>query len=156
MKKKEIGLLILLLALDFLSKELISSTMTLGQSIPVIQGFFNITYVVNTGAAWSILEGRMLFFYIMTIIACAIIGWMLIKTDKRAIYTRLGLVSILAGALGNFIDRLMYQHVRDFLDFTIFGYDFPVFNVADMALCLGVFVTLVIVLLKKEELNESV
>jgi len=156
MNKKEIGLLVFLLALDVISKEYISNVMTLGQSISLIQGFFNITYVVNTGAAWSMLEGEMIFFYIVTVVACAVLAFMLYKTSRKAIWTRIGLVFILAGALGNFMDRLRFQHVRDFFDFYIFGYDFPVFNIADSALCIGVFIIAVILLLKKEDENERV
>ena len=155
MNKKETGLLVAVIALDLFTKELVSRTMSLGQSIEVIEGFFHITYVTNTGAAWSMLEGKMLFFYLMTLAAVLVLGWMLKHTDRSAKITRYGLVLILGGALGNFVDRLLFQHVRDFLDFIIFGYDFPVFNVADMALCIGVFLTLAMVLLKKEEGNES-
>lgn len=155
MNKKETGILIFLLALDLISKEIISNSMTLGQSIPVIQNFFHITYVTNTGAAWSMLEGKMIFFYIITLVACGVLSWMLYTTDKRAVWFRTGLVFILAGALGNFVDRVLFQYVRDFLDFYIFGYNFPVFNIADSALCIGVLITLAVILLKKEEYHES-
>ncbi len=155
MNKKETGLLVMVLGLDLLTKIMVSRMMELGQSIPIIRGFFHITYVTNTGAAWSMLKGKMLFFYLMTIVAVFVLGWMLKKTARRAKITRIGLVLILAGAIGNFIDRLLYQYVRDFLDFTIFGYNFPVFNVADISLCIGVFLTLLMVFLKKEDGDES-
>lgn len=151
MNKKETGGLIFLILLDQLTKLLAERTMTLGQSAAVIPGFFHITFVKNTGAAWSMLEGKMTFFYIITIAAVVVISVMLKKTDPRAKFTRWGLILILAGAIGNFIDRLLFQSVRDFLDFYIFGYNFPVFNVADMALCIGVFLVLLIIFLRKEE-----
>ncbi len=154
MKKREIGLLILLLAIDLVTKQMIENTMTLGESIVVIENFFKITYAVNTGAAWSILEGKMIFFYLVTILGIAGIIYLFSKTKKEHTYTRFGLVLMFVGAVGNFYDRLVYQHVRDFLDFYIFGYDFPVFNVADMCLCIGTFVIILLILFKKESADE--
>lgn len=155
MNKKECGLLFIIIALDLITKSVIQNTMMLKESIEIIPNFFHITYVVNTGAAWSMMEGQMGFFYGITIFAVVMIMWMLIKTDQRAVWTRLGLIMILAGALGNFIDRLWFKYVRDFLDFYIFGYDFPVFNVADMSLCIGVFLVMMIMILNKENYDES-
>ncbi len=153
MNKKEWAILISVFALDMATKFFIDTKMVLGQSIPVIRNFFYITYAKNTGAAWSMLEGKMIFFYILTTIACCALIYMIIKSDKRATFTRISLVMILAGALGNFADRIMFQYVRDFLDFIIFGYDFPIFNVADMSLCLGVALMFLIVFTGKEEFD---
>ncbi len=154
MKKREIALLAILLAFDLASKSVIEASMQLGDSIPVIPGFFNITYAVNKGAAWSILEGEMIFFYIITTVAIGFISWMFIKTKKHHTFTRISLICMLAGTVGNFYDRIVYQHVRDFLDFIIFGYDFPIFNIADSVLCIGVFILFLVILFNKEEANE--
>lgn len=138
MKKKHLIVLLVVLLIDQVTKFYVDSAMTLGQKIPVISGFFHFTYYHNTGAAWSMLEGKMWFFYLITI-AALIAMWMFYKNAKENdVLAKYGLVLMMAGTIGNFIDRLCFQYVRDFIDFIIFGYDFPVFNVADMALCIGV------------------
>lgn len=138
MKKIEMILLVLTLFLDQISKYILDASMLAGESIPVIDGFFSITYVHNTGAAWSMLEGQMLLFGIVTVIAMIVMIGYFRSTGKDEILTRCGLVLMISGTIGNFIDRMLFQHVRDFLDFIIFGYDFPVFNIADICLCVGV------------------
>ncbi|MEG1066517.1 MAG: signal peptidase II, partial [Erysipelotrichaceae bacterium] len=103
-----------------------------------IKGFFSLTYVRNTGAAWSIMEGNMIFFYIISIVALiTMIGFYRNASDQDK-YTKIGITLMISGTIGNLIDRVFLQYVRDFLSFIIFNYDFPVFNVADMALCIGV------------------
>ncbi|MEG2543872.1 MAG: signal peptidase II [Longicatena sp.] len=138
MKIKHGILLALVLMLDQLTKFFIDSMMKLGDSIDVISGFFRITYVQNTGAAWSMFEGKMIFFYIISVVFLIGMFYFYRCTQKDDTLTLVATVLMIAGTLGNFIDRLVFQHVRDFLDFVIFGYDFPVFNVADMALCIGI------------------
>lgn len=129
----------ILIALDQFTKWLIVHNMHLGQSIEVIKDFFYITSVRNTGAAWSKFSGQMTFFYIVTLIALGIFGYLLFKEgdlQNKKLYT-LSLIFIISGTIGNFIDRLMNQEVVDFLHFYIFDYSFPVFNVADICLTLG-------------------
>ena len=134
MRKREVALILAVVALDQITKYAIEARLSLGQSIELIKGFFSLTYARNTGAAWSILTGQMTFFYIVSTIALIVMTYFLWKTDKKENLQRFALALLIAGTLGNFIDRLMFQYVRDFLDFIIFGYDFPIFNVADISL----------------------
>lgn len=126
------------LLLDQLTKQLVTSNLQLGQSISIIPSFFSITYVQNTGAAWSIFEGKMIFFYIVTIVALSLLTFYLYQMKGKNMLARIGIILMISGTLGNFIDRLLFQYVRDFFDFIIFGYNFPIFNVADMCLVIGI------------------
>lgn len=151
MKKYEILTLFGVLVLDQITKIMIQTSMNVKESIEIIQGFFSITYVQNTGAAWSIMEGKMWFFYIVTVVALVVMFYAFKDTKEKQWWLRMAIILLVAGTLGNFIDRLSLQYVRDFLDFIIFGYDFPVFNVADIALCIGVGMVALETLFYKEE-----
>lgn len=125
---------------DQLTKFLVVKYMTLGQSISVIDNFLYITSHRNEGAAWGILQGKMIFFYVVTLVVIGLVILWIRKLDiKKEKLLVIALSLILGGALGNFIDRVMYQHVVDFINTYIFGYDFPIFNIADSGLCIGVF-----------------
>ena len=125
------------LILDQVTKFLISTNMVLFEDIPVISGFFHITYVQNTSMAWSMLSGQQLLLSLAAFAAIGVMLWYLMYRRPDRI-TTISIGFMMAGAAGNLIDRLVFSYVRDFLNFYIFGYDFPVFNVADIALCLGV------------------
>lgn len=126
--------------IDQLTKFLVVKYMTIGQSISIIDHFLYITSHRNEGAAWGILQGKMLFFYVVTLIVIGVVILWIRRLDvKKEKLLVIALSLILGGAIGNFIDRVMYQHVVDFINTYIFGYDFPIFNIADSALCIGVF-----------------
>lgn len=137
MKKIQWFLLFGTLALDQITKYFIDSYLQLGERITIIDGFFDITSVHNTGAAWSMLEGQMLVFAIASIVALILMILFYRSTSKEEFLTRSGLILMISGTIGNFYDRLIFQYVRDFLSFNLFGYPFPVFNVADICLCVG-------------------
>jgi len=129
-----IGILtgILLLVADLLTKHRISSTFEPGQSVPVLENVFHITYARNTGAAFSILENRLGFLIGFTLLACVFLvglAWW-IRRDRAGLF---GTVLAVAGALGNLYDRIRFGFVRDFLDFRVF----PIFNIADICVVTG-------------------
>ncbi len=140
MKKRNVILLIVFLVtllLDQITK-MLASGLPLSQKRVLIPEFFSITYVQNTGAAWSMLEGKMLFFYFITMIALVLMILYFRSLREDQMLSKIGVIVMISGTVGNFVDRLFLGYVRDFLDFIIFGYDFPVFNVADMCLCIGI------------------
>ncbi|GGF77634.1 lipoprotein signal peptidase [Paenibacillus albidus] len=120
------------------TKYLIATRLELGEQIPVIGDFFIITSHRNRGAAFGILEGQMWFFYVVTAVVVIGIVWYLnkVKATRKLLPTALGLV--LGGAVGNFLDRLMNGEVVDFLMFNFGSYTFPIFNVADSCIVIGV------------------
>lgn len=141
MRKKYISEMLfvaLLFVIDQVTKFIVVQNMYLGEEIEIIKNFFSITYVRNTGAGFSILEGKMTFFYIITIFALIFLIGMLIKGQKEHHLYITSLLMMIGGTLGNFYDRISYQYVNDFLDFTIFGFDFAIFNMADVFLTVGV------------------
>ena len=126
-----------MIGLDQLTKNLVVRNMEIGESIPLIDGFLRLTSHRNSGAAWGMFQGQMLFFYVVTIAVVAMLIYIYKKEAKNNLLMQLALTMLLAGAIGNFIDRVMFQEVVDFIDVLIFGYDFPIFNVADSVLTIG-------------------
>jgi len=133
------GLLVVLL--DQLSKAWVESSLFLHQVIPIIPGFFNITYVTNTGAAFGILAGhegwRHLFFQCISVLALGGLAYLYwsARSSSKALFW--GCCLIFGGALGNLLDRIRHRHVTDFLDLYIGSYHWPAFNLADSAITIG-------------------
>ena len=123
---------------DKLTKIIVEHTLQLNAGYTIIDSFFYFTYAHNSGAAWGIFQGHMILFYVVSLIAGIAIIYYFLQTESYQKLTRFGLVLVFSGMIGNLIDRLMYGYVRDFIDFIIFGYDFPIFNVADIAITVGV------------------
>lgn len=129
---------LLVIALDQLTKWLVATKMKIGESIPIIQNVLYITSHRNRGAAWGILQGQFWLFYLITIVV--VIGLVIyiqrLPREERLFGVALGLM--LGGAIGNFIDRLIRKEVVDFIHTYIGTYSFPIFNIADSALTIGV------------------
>ncbi len=142
---KCLWLSLIVLVLDQWSKIAVDSAMYLYQSI-AIAPYFNLTYVRNTGAAFSFLSEaggwQRWFFSAMAIAICAVLIVWLYRLKKNETLLAIALSLVLGGALGNLIDRLAYGYVIDFVDVYYQNWHWPVFNVADMAISLGVFLML--------------
>ncbi|MFB4167573.1 signal peptidase II [Virgibacillus sp. JSM 102003] len=134
---------LVIIAVDQLSKWAIIKTMEVGEQITVIENFFYLTSHRNSGAAWGILQGQMMFFYIVTVIVIIGVVYYMQKYAKESKLLAISLSLILGGAIGNFIDRLFRKEVVDFFDFNLIGYDYPIFNIADSALVVGVILVLI-------------
>ncbi|WP_105144816.1 signal peptidase II [Streptococcus suis] len=140
-----------LIVLDQLVKTWTVANIELDTVEPFLPGFMSLAYLRNYGAAWSILQNQQWFFTIVTIAAVTGLIWYYIKQIQGNIWTLFSLSLMIAGALGNFIDRIRLGYVVDMfhLDFI----SFPVFNVADI--CLSVGVGILFICIMKEENNGS-
>lgn len=134
---------------DQLSKLLIQNVTAL-QDVEIIRDFFYLTYVKNTGAAWSLFSDMTGVLTLISAVAVGVMLWYIITKKPKGL-TLVAVALMAGGAAGNMIDRLFLQYVRDFLHFYIFGYDFPVFNIADIALCVGVGLLLLSAFLEEEQ-----
>jgi signal peptidase II len=140
MKSWSVLLIILaLVGLDQLTKFIAEANIPLNESVVWIEDFLYITHHHNEGAAWGLLQGAQWFFYIVTAFALAVFGYFSMDINFRTakIYS-IGIILLIAGTLGNFIDRVRFGWVVDFIDVYIFNYDYPIFNFADSYLTVGV------------------
>lgn len=135
---------IIFLIIDICTKLIINKYLVVNESILVIKHFLNITHVRNTGAAWSLFSNQTILLLIVSTIV--IIGIILyIKKNKPTnIIEKIAYSMILGGAIGNFTDRIFYGYVTDFIDITLFGYNYPIFNLADTFIVIGVIILIII------------
>lgn len=158
--KRLVLILFVLVGFDQYTKQIIYKNFYLYESISVIKGFFSITYILNPGAAFGFLANmsenyRVLFFVFVTIIAIALVIYLLIK-EKIFKIRKYAYTFILAGAFGNLIDRIWLGKVIDFLDFYIKDHHWPAFNVADIAISVGVGLLLIdMIFFKKDSLDTA-
>jgi signal peptidase II len=134
-----LGIAAIVIALDQLTKITITRLFTFGESLPVTS-FFNLVLAYNKGAAFSFLAEQAgwqrYFFTGISIVATLFILYLLKRHTGRRLFCW-ALALILGGAIGNLIDRIIYGHVIDFLDFHVLNWHWPAFNVADSAICIG-------------------
>lgn len=152
MKNKNFHILTTLtFLLDQIIKMLIIRNMDLYSKIKVIPNFFSLYYVKNTGAAFSILKNNTLLLIILSVIVLLVIDYY-INNDKTLNKSSVILLGIISGGIyGNLIDRIIHKGVIDYLSFTVLKYQFPIFNLADIAITLGTLGLIIVMFFAKQE-----
>lgn len=143
---------VIIVALDQWTKWLVVNNMELGERIPLLDPTFALLSHRNRGAAWGMLEGQIWLFSIVTVIVIAGILYYFHKKANGKPLFQFSLMILLGGAIGNFIDRLYLGEVVDFIDvlIPIINYDFPIFNIADAALTIGVVMVMIVLFLEEK------
>lgn len=156
-KYKNIIFLVLVIVacfvLDLVTKNIALAKLVEYESKPVINGFFYFTLCYNTGGAWSMFSGNVAILAAISVVALALVIFTMVKSNTM--FYKYSSAIFIGGLIGNLYDRLVYHKVIDFLDFVIFGYDFPVFNIADCFICVGVALML-IAMIREEKKNGRV
>lgn len=142
MRKYHFLIAVLVVVLDRASKWVVAGKITLHDSVAVLPGFFRLTHVQNSGAAFGLFaesssEWKVAILILFSILALAVVSALLWKNSHSMTVTGVGLALILGGAVGNLWDRLLTGHVVDFFDFYLGSYHWPAFNVADSAIVIG-------------------
>jgi signal peptidase II len=146
-----------ILILDQVTKLIVLDRFRLGETLSIWKGYFNLTYIRNTGAAFGMLAEaapafRIPFFLLVPVIALIIIGYIFRRLPANSVKLSTALSLVMGGAIGNLVDRIRLGYVVDFLDFHYqYRTHFPAFNVADAAICVGVAILMLDLLLEKPE-----
>ena len=156
MKKSNTLLIIILvsalLGLDLVLKYLVSSYLT---TVNIIDNFFSLTYVLNDGAAFSLFASRTYLLILIAIICLFFIIYEL-KNNLDDRMLSIGYSLALAGLLGNFLDRLIDGYIIDYLSFKILGYNYPIFNFADILIVVGIIIVIIKEILKERGKKDEV
>ena len=135
--------------LDQVIKFFIRQRMELFQEIPILPNFFSLYYVENTGAAFSIFRDSTVFLILVSVLFLVFFQRYLKKESSFSTVEVLSYGMILGGICGNLMDRICFRVVTDYLSFVLFSYSFPVFNLADIGITVGVFLTIIDMFWKK-------
>lgn len=138
------------LVIDQIIKNIVISYLNVGEKITIISNLFQINYLQNEGAAFSSFTGMRVLLILITITAFYMIASYIKKNEITSKLEMISLGIILGGILGNLIDRVSFGYVIDYLSFTIFGYQFAVFNFADIGIVVGIFLLIILLLRRKE------
>lgn len=140
---------------DQLIKLLVTKNMNLLQEITIIPNFFSLYYLKNTGAAFSILGNQTIILILISLICLVVIKNYIKKLKRVKNLTIISLGMMLGGILGNLFDRILYKSVIDYLSFEFFGYNFPVFNFADIGITVGAVLLVIDLILEEKELRKK-
>ena len=138
---------IIWLVLDQASKYYVMNHFALGESLPVIQNVFHLTYIINRGAAFGMLTNQRCFFLAVAFVLIIVYGFYRKRVNNGPLSLRVGTALLIAGAIGNGIDRYVLHGVVDFFDFRIW----PIFNIADIGICVGVVCVIYYLLTSEHE-----
>ena len=139
MNRKIVIIGIIALVIDQITKSLMQ---IYDVHFDIISNFLSFNYLQNTGAAWSILEGKQYLLIGISIVMLILVYNMSFSYENKLL-NNITFGLLFGGIIGNLFDRVLYGFVRDFIDINIFGYNYPVFNIADIAIVLGVLILLV-------------
>jgi signal peptidase II len=160
MRKYHFLIAVMVVVLDRVTKWLVATNITLHDSIAVLPGFFRLTHVQNSGAAFGLFaesssEWKVAILVLFSILALAVVSALLWKNSHSMTTTGVGLSLILGGAIGNLYDRLLAGHVVDFFDFYLGGYHWPAFNIADSAIVIGALLLVAEILFAKSPAEQK-
>ena len=143
LKKKLLIFSLLCILIDQISKLLIVNSYDVNGGFSVIDGFFSITYIKNTGAAWGMFSNGTIILSLISIVFLFFMIKYIYELKKVSYLNVISYGMLLGGIIGNLIDRLVRNYVVDFLNFNIFGYDFPVFNIADCFIVISILLIVI-------------
>lgn len=136
--KRLLSISFICILIDQIVKYIVSIKLPLYKPIKLINNFFYLTYVKNEGAAWNFLTGNRFLLIFIGVLIIGIIYFILIKDKKINRYEEMTYGILIGGIIGNLSDRIFRGYVIDYLDFYIFNYDYPVFNIADICIVISV------------------
>jgi len=145
---------IVLTIIDQISKIVVVNLLDTNNNIQLIKNFFYLTYAQNNGAAFSILTGQRILLILITLLIIGMLIYYLKKNFNQDKLNKIAFSLVIGGSIGNLIDRIVRGYVVDFIDFKIFGYNFPIFNLADTFITIGVII-LIIIAFRKEDTNDN-
>ena len=146
-----------IVVIDQITKAVTRSTMMLGESKPIIKNFFHFTYVTNDGMAFGLnFPAGIYFFSLVSLLMTFFLAWYFWQEKNSNLTMRLSLALILAGAVGNLIDRILFGTVVDFFDFMIGSYHWYIFNVADASVTIGMILYIYNSILKQSAVKPSI